>query len=185
MVACWKTGRSKWRQSHTQPTRLVSELTTLVQRRMQQQQRVILIVMLVLVVGWRWIDDQVMAWLVEAGGYGLSNAVTGAVAAGLSVLVLGVTGRQHRLLETDPGPETLGDPRSFTPGAKRMRLMMWVLGAGTWALPILLISRGDYATLLPWPLFGATLVVLGYLEVAHARIMDDRRGSSPAPAGQA
>ena len=153
-------------------------MTTLVQRRMQQQQRVILIVMLVLVVGWRWIDDQVMAWLVEAGGYGLSNAVTGAVAAGLSVLVLGVTGRQHRLLETDPGPETLGDPRSFTRGAKRMRLMMWVLGAGTCALPILLISRGDYATLLPWPLFGAALVVLGHLEVAHARIMDARRTRS-------
>ncbi|MFF0904331.1 UNVERIFIED_CONTAM: hypothetical protein RF653_11705 [Kocuria sp. CPCC 205316] len=51
-----------------------------------------------------------------------------------------------------------------------------------WVIPVLLlISLGPASALSPWPILGTTALIYGRMEMAHARVMDARRGRPPAP----
>ena len=63
--------------------------------------------------------------------------------------------------------------------------MGWAFGIITWVATLAwLIFVGVGAVLTFWPILGTTLLWAGRMEMAHARVMDGRRGQPPAPVDQ-
>lgn len=87
-------------------------------------------------------------------------------------------GRAKQLrLETEGDPDPLPAPYDYETQAKVGFYAGWLFGAAAWAVTVvLLLFAGPTGPWVLGPVVGTTAVVAGRVELAHARVMDARRG---------
>lgn len=120
-------------------------------------------------------------WLVATGGYGLSNAVIGLLGLVLGFVVIQRTHVRHRKLETDGDPEPLPAPYDYVTQAQPGLIMGWVVGVIAWAGTLAMVFFfGPASAVVLGPIIGTTAIIAGRMEMAHAKVMDARRGRPPA-----
>ncbi|MUN64907.1 hypothetical protein GMA12_17470 [Kocuria sediminis] len=88
---------------------------------------------------------------------------------------------KHRRLETEGDPDPLPAPYDYQTQAQAGLFMGWAFGIITWAATVAWLAFvGVGAALTFWPILGTTILWAGRMEMAHARVMDARRGHPPA-----
>lgn len=135
---------------------------------------------------WTFIADELLEaaldWMVAIGGYGFSNAVLGLVTLGVCFIGIQRTHVKHAKSEAEGDPDPLPAVYDYVTQAQGGVFMGWGAAVLGWAIPLLLlIFLGPASALSPWPILGTTALIHGRMEMAHARVMDARRGSPPAP----
>ena len=129
--------------------------------------------------------EAALAWLVATGGYGFSNAIIGLLTLGGCFIGIQRLHVKHRRLETEGDPDPLPAPYDYQTQAQGGVFAGWAFGIITWVATLAwLIFVGVGAVLTFWPILGTTLLWAGRMEMAHARVMDGRRGQPPAPVDQ-
>ena len=122
--------------------------------------------------------DSFMRSLTEIGGYGLSNATVG-LAVG-TVCFIGYKFRERNLHneQANGDPDPLPSPYSYVTQAQPNLWMCWIIGAALWGIGIAMWFAWYPAAWVAFPIFGTTMIALGRLEMAHARVMDAHRGQN-------
>lgn len=135
---------------------------------------------------WTFVADELLEaaldWMVATGGYGFSNAVLGLLTLGVCFIGIQRTHVKHSKLETEGDPDPLPAVYDYVTQAQGGVFFGWGAAVLGWAIPVLLlIFLGPASALSPWPILGMTALIYGRMEMAHARVMDVRRGRPPAP----
>ena len=124
-----------------------------------------------------------MGWLIATGGYGLSNAVVGLIGLAFCFVLIQRTHVRHRKLEADGDPEPLPASTDYVTQAQPGFFMGWGIGVIAWAGTLaFLASFGPAPAVVLGPVIGTTAIIAGRMEMAHAKVMDARRGRPPAAA---
>lgn len=148
---------------------------------------------------WRWwwvpvyfigstVLDEVLEatwnWLVAIGGYGTANAVVGLLALTLCFVFVQRMRVKQLKREAEGDPDPLPEPYDYETQAQAGFYGGWIVGVAAWtAGAVLLVFAGPAGPWVLGPIIGTTAVVAGRMELAHARVMDARRGRPPAPHG--
>ena len=122
------------------------------------------------------------SWLVATGGYGFSNAIIGLLTLGGCFIGVQRLHVKHRRLETEGDPDPLPAPYDYQTQAQGGVFMGWAFGIITWVATLAwLVFVGVGSAMTFGPILGTTILWVGRMEMAHARVMDARRGQPPAP----
>lgn len=136
---------------------------------------------------WTFVADDLLEaaldWMVAIGGYGFSNAVLGLLTLGVCFIAIQRTHVKHARLEAEGDPDPLPAVYDYTTQARAGLYLGWGAAVLGWTIPLLLlVFVGPLSALTPAPILGTTMLIYGRMEMAHARVMDARRGKPPAVA---
>lgn len=134
-----------------------------------------------------WLEGRLVAfvdWLVRIGGYGLSNIVFGVLVGAISLIVLDRVRSRQRGLEAKGDPDPPKPPFDYTTGSRGSLWLGWAAGLIGWGAGAVMLLHGSLALFVIGPVIGTAAVLWGRQELAHAEVMDARRGAPPETAGR-
>jgi hypothetical protein len=132
------------------------------------------------------VGTAVWDWVIATGGYGLSNAIAGLIAAVVCCKVYAHTRARHRKFETEGDPEQLPATTDYATMAMPTVVLGWMVGLVAWAVTVvLLVFAGPGSAWVLGPIVGTAFILGARMESAHAKVMDAHRGMPPAVAGPA
>lgn len=130
------------------------------------------------------VGTAVWDWVIATGGYGLSNAIAGLIAATVCFAIYARTRARHRKLEDEGDPERLPATTDYVTMSTPTVVLCWMAGVVAWVVtPVLLIFAGPGSAWVLGPIIGTAFILGARTESVHSRVMDARRGMPPAPAG--
>lgn len=130
-----------------------------------------------------WVEARMAGfvdWLVSIGGYGLSNAVFGALVGAGCFALLEITRRRLHRVEIEGDPEPINPPYDYETTARPSVWSGWTAGVVCWVAGFVILAAGYPHVFVIGPVVGTAAVLAGRMELTHARAMDARRGMPPA-----
>lgn len=123
-------------------------------------------------------------WLVRLGGYGLSNIVFGVLVGAICLVLLDRVRSRQRGLEAKGDLDPPKPPFDYTTGSRGSLWLGWAAGLIGWGAGAAMLLHGSLALFVIGPVIGTAAILWGRQELAHAKVMDARRGAPPETAGR-
>ena len=115
--------------------------------------------------------------LVALGGYLLANAILGAGYLVLCIAGIRSTHRLHQKTEQAQDPEPIMQSWEYESTAKTGLVILWVIGILCWGMGVGLWWTGELSFLATFPIIGTFMIVGGYMNFRHAKLLHTRINS--------